>query len=247
MPGAPASRPFARHRQAARSCCIATTPSPAPAEVPAPRGRWRYGANCPFGGEVRRHIPVADVNAGAARATIVGRVGMDRDQEVGVVLPSESQRAPEGDGAVAGPCQFDPVATRRLQRAAQLLRRLQRDRLFHHSGHANRTRIAPAMAGVDDDERSIGRPRRSRDTCGRLFAVDRLGGAWRPWSLAWCDEIVLPSPIRASCRRARRGPQHRRCALLSHCSACRPWSAQRRIGNAEVSRKRRRAKGRHEY
>ena len=55
-----------------------------------------------------------------------------------------------------------------LQCAAQLFGRLQGDHLFRHSGHANRTRITSAVAGVDDDERTVGQTRRhlrTRDGC----------------------------------------------------------------------------------
>ena len=81
---------------------------------------------------------------------------MDRYQQVGVVTPRESQALRQRDGAVPGPRQCDTIAAGSLQLTAQLLRGRERDGLFRRPCCADGAGIAPAMAGIDDDQRAAG-------------------------------------------------------------------------------------------
>ena len=47
---------------------------------------------------------------------------MDRNQQVGVMAPRESQALRQRDGAIPGPRQCDTIAAGSLQLTAQLLR-----------------------------------------------------------------------------------------------------------------------------
>ena len=81
---------------------------------------------------------------------------MHRYQQVGVVTPRESQALRERDGAVPGPRQCDTIAADSLQLTAQLLRGRERDGLFRRPCGADGAGIAPAMAGIDDDQWAAG-------------------------------------------------------------------------------------------
>ena len=126
-----------------------------PAEVLVPSGLERSGANCPGRQETVSSHPCADIHTGPARAWIARSVRMDRDHEVRVVLPGKSQRT-ASEMVSRAFASVELESGRFLQRAAQLFGRLQGDHLFRHSGHANRTRITSAVAGVDDDKRTVG-------------------------------------------------------------------------------------------
>ena len=104
----------------------------------------------------RRAAAAADIDAGAASTVIVRGIGMDRYQQVGAMTPRESQALGQRDGAVPGPRQCDTIAAGSLQLTPQLLRGRECDGLFQRPRCADGAGVAPAMAGIDDDQRAAG-------------------------------------------------------------------------------------------
>jgi hypothetical protein len=113
------------------------------------------------------------IDRGAADALQVYRVGMDRNEQVGAVLPGNSHTFVEAQELVGFACHEDLVAAAGAKPVTQFGRKRQGDVLLDRSVPPLGAAIDAAMSGIDDDcEAAVGLP-------GRLSHMVAPGGRRR--------------------------------------------------------------------
>ena len=116
------------------------------------------------------------VDGCAARGRIGPGVGMQADEQVGVGLPGDGHAAIQGDIGVTFPRQPHPIPAGALQLLLEGQGGGQGDGALTGFGPVG-TRIAAAVAGVDEDEGPFGRPLGAARRRGRNPARTRRRGA----------------------------------------------------------------------
>ena len=120
------------------------------------------------------------VDGGAANALQSDRVGMDRNEQVGLVLAGDADAVVEPQEVVGLARQTHVVAAVRLELGLQLIREGQRDLLFDRAVQPLRAAVDAAMAGVDHDgeRRWSGNARLCRPDRLLAVVVEPVVSAW---------------------------------------------------------------------